>query len=89
MMDHERDEDLHPELREAIARLPRSVEPPEDLWPGIRDQIRAGGLRRGRPAGLVRWMPLALAAVLVLAVAWWLGGGGGAHGTSEIWEVER
>jgi len=88
-MDHERDDEIDPELRDAIGRLPRSVEPPEDLWPGIRDQIRSGGLRRGRPAVRVRWLPLALAAALVLAVGWWLVGGGGPRGTSEIWEVER
>jgi hypothetical protein len=87
MMDHGRDDELEPELRDAIGRLPRSVEPPEDLWPGIRDQIRSGGLRRGRPAVLVRWLPLAVAAVLVIAVAWWLVGG--ERGTSEGWDVAR
>jgi hypothetical protein len=88
-MDHERDPELDPELRDAVEWLPRSVEPPEDLWPGIRDRIRLGGARRsgGRRAVLVRWLPLAAAAVLVAAVAWWLGGG--ARETSAAWEVQR
>jgi hypothetical protein len=33
MKDHERDDELDPELREAVGRLPKSVEPPDDLWP--------------------------------------------------------
>ena len=86
-MDHERDHELDPELREAVGRLPKSIEPPGDLWPGIRDRIRRGGARRGRRAVPVRWLPLAAAAVLVVAVAWWLGGG--ARGTSAAWEVQR
>jgi len=86
-MDHERDHELDPELRDAVERLPRSVEPPQDLWPGIRDRIRSGGARRGRQAVLVRWLPLAAAAVLVVAVAWWLGRG--ARGTPVAWEVQR
>jgi hypothetical protein len=87
MMDHERDHELDPELREAVGRLPKSIEPPDDLWPGIRDRIRWGSARRGRRAVLVRWLPLAAAAVLVVAVAWWLGVG--ARGTSAAWEVQR
>jgi hypothetical protein len=85
MMDHERDHDLDPELRDAIGRLPKSVEPPEDLWPGIRDRIRSQRARRGRRTVVVRWLPLAAAALLVIAVAWWLG----ARGTSGGWEVQR
>ena len=86
-MDHERDHDLDPELHEAVGRLPQSVDPPEDLWPGIRDRIRSGGARRrgGRRAVLVRWLPLAAAAVLVAAVAWWFG----TRETSAAWEVQR
>ena len=30
------------ELRDAVERMPRSIEPPEDLWPGIRERIRRG-----------------------------------------------
>jgi len=85
MMDHERDHELDPELREAVERLPKSVEPPEDLWPGIRDRIQSHGARWGRRTVFVRWLPLAAAAVLVVAVAWWLG----ARGTSAAWEVLR
>jgi hypothetical protein len=87
MMDNERDHELDPELREAVGRLPKTIEPPDDLWPGIRDRIRRGSARRGRRAVLVRWLPLAAAAVLVVAVAWWLGGGAG--GMSAAWEVQR
>jgi hypothetical protein len=89
MKDHERDDELDPELREAVGRLPKSVEPPDDLWPGIRDRIRSGGARRsgGRRATFVRWLPLAAAAAFVVAVAWWLGER--ARGTSAAWEVQR
>lgn len=50
------------ELLEAVGRLPKSIEPPRDLWPGI--EARLG--RRGRRW---YWVPLvaaaALAAVLI------------------------
>lgn len=44
------------ELREAVQRLPRGIEPPRDLWPGIEARIRR------RP--IVRWAWLAAAAAL-------------------------
>lgn len=88
-MDHERDHELDPELRDAVGRLPRTVEPPEDLWPGIRDRIRSAGARRVRRDVFVRWLPLAAAAVLVVAVAWWLGGRGGAREAAAAWDVQR
>jgi FecR protein len=56
------------ELQDAAQRLPRSIEPPVDLWPGIRDRIRRGkagegGGGRGKYRPLV-WVPLALAAAV-------------------------
>jgi hypothetical protein len=56
------------ELREAVERLPRSIEPPHDLWPGIRERIGRGKAGKGG-AGLGRarwlvWIPLAAAAVV-------------------------
>jgi len=66
------------ELLTAAAKLPKSIEPPRDLWPGI--EARIGGNRRR-----VRWLlvPLAAAAVLVLL---------GRRGTVQpegTWEVTR
>ena len=46
------------ELLEAVGRLPKSIEPPRDLWPGI-----AARLRRSR-----RWYWVALAAAAVIAL---------------------
>jgi len=66
MNERERDTELSPELQRAVGELPRSIEPPADLWPGIRDRIRQGKREGGR--GLRWWIPLALAAALVLAV---------------------
>ena len=65
------------ELLEAAGRLPKSIEPPRDLWPGIEAR-----LRRSR-----RWYWVALAAAAVIALvianpksdAWhvtWLAGAG-------------
>jgi hypothetical protein len=31
------------ELQEAVNRLPKSIEPPRDLWPGIEARLGAGG----------------------------------------------
>lgn len=72
MSAREREEnvDLPPELRRAVGDLPRAIEPPEDLWPGIRDRIRQGKGKGGSGTGDIarRWIPLAMAAVLVLVV---------------------
>ena len=56
------------DLRDAVERLPRRIEPPQDLWPGIRERIRRekpgkGGEGRGWGRPLV-WVPLAAAAVV-------------------------
>lgn len=54
------------DLDQAIRQLPRTIDPPEDLFPGIRARVdeRARARRRGTIAGV-----LALAA----AVALWVG----------------
>jgi len=46
------------ELHDAVNRLPKSIEPPRDLWPDIAARL---GKRRRR---LRYWIPLAAAAVL-------------------------
>jgi len=46
------------ELHDAVGRLPKSIEPPRDLWPGIEARIHRAGWRRWY------WVPLAAAAVL-------------------------
>lgn len=85
MSGRERDVDLSPELRRAMSALPRSIEPPDDLWPGIRDRIR-GAKGRGQGSGRFPWwIPLTLAAMLVLAVAIWRA----AHPLQGGWEVRR
>ena len=48
------------ELLRAVGRLPRSIEPPRDLWPGIEPRLR----RRRH----WYWIPLAVAAMLALVV---------------------
>src|SRR2546428_7832871 len=76
----ERDDDREfRDLLAAVERLPKSVEPPRDLWPGIEARIAGqgeGGRGRGRILAFPRrWalLPLAAAAALVLL---WLGRGG-------------
>jgi len=49
------------ELQEAVGRLPKSIEPPRDLWPGIAARIDRRSWRRS-----LYWVPLAAAAALVL-----------------------
>jgi len=49
------------ELQEAVSRLPKSIEPPRDLWPGIEARLARSGAWRRR----WYWVPLAAAAVLV------------------------
>jgi hypothetical protein len=68
---NEREIELSPEQRRAVGDLPRRIEPPADLWPGIRDRIRQGKGEGGRgmgPRPARWWIPAALAAMLVLAV---------------------
>jgi len=49
------------DLNDAVGRLPKSIEPPRDLWPDIEARInRAGGAWQRR----WYWIPLAAAAVL-------------------------
>ncbi len=52
------------ELQDAVNRLPKSIEPPRDLWPEIEARI---GTRGGSRSWQRRWywVPLAAAAVLV------------------------
>lgn len=84
MSERERDIDLSPELRSAVDGLPRSIEPPEDLWPGIRSRIRGKG-KGGTGQRKAWWIPLALAAVLLLAVAYWRA----SHRALGTWEIRR
>ena len=51
------------ELHDAVGRLPKSIEPPRDLWPDIEARIRPGGWRR-------RWYWVPLAAAALLAGVW-------------------
>lgn len=52
------------ELQEAVNKLPKSIEPPRDLWPGIEARIGAGRSRWRT----WYWVPLAAAAALVAVV---------------------
>lgn len=51
------------ELHDAVGRLPKSIEPPRDLWPGIEARLR-------RPVGRRLWYWVPLAAAAVLAGVW-------------------
>ena len=57
------------ELQNAIGSLPRSMQPPRDLWPGINAQLerieREGGTQHKAPF----WRAPALAAAVLLALA--------------------
>src|SRR5262245_25634211 len=85
MSEHERETELSPELRGAVEGLPRRIEPPEDLWPGIKNRIRQGKGEGGRRKGRPYWIPLAVAAVLVIAFALWRS----AQHDGDTWEVRR
>lgn len=52
------------ELRWQLRQLPRELEPPRDLWPGIAARLQAPAPRRRRPWPVL----LAMAACLCLAV---------------------
>lgn len=57
-------------LREALAALPREVEPEHDLWSEIRAQL---DLKRARgiPFRAARWIAAAAALVLITATTTW------------------
>src|SRR5207302_10472732 len=85
------DRDTPPEFRELLeraARLPKSIAPPRDLWPGI--ETRIAGKRPGkgeRERGGLPWVLVRLAAEAILAVVLL-----GRRGTDErrgAWEVTR
>ena len=60
------------ELLDEARKLPRSIEPPRDLWPGIRQRISRGNRETGSGNRWLisrRWVQLAAAAVLLLVVA--------------------
>jgi hypothetical protein len=51
------------ELQDAVNRLPKSIEPPHDLWPGIEARMARGSASWRRRW---YWVPLAAAAVFAL-----------------------
>jgi len=57
----------------AARALPRSIAPDRDLWGGIEARITAGSQERGAGRSVMRWLPLPLAALLVLGLGmiWW------------------
>ena len=85
MNEREHESELTPEQQRAVGALPRSIEPPADLWPGIRDRIRQGNRGVGSGGWSWRfWVPLAIAASLLLAVGVRL-----AWVRTGSWSVER
>ena len=78
------------ELLALVAQLPRTIEPPRDLWPGIEARIAGGGeTRRGKGRVRRAWtwalVPLAAAAALALLLA----RRGGVSRPGAVWEVTR
>jgi hypothetical protein len=63
------------ELQDAVGRLPKSIEPPRDLWPEIEARLARSGSWRRR----WYWVPLAAAAVLVFLLL--------ARGERSAWDV--
>ena len=71
-------------LNEAVKKLPKSIEPPRDLWPDI--QARLGESKGGQLRWRLRyWIPLAAAAALVAVLIVRSGGWGG----PATWDVTR
>src|SRR2546428_389357 len=65
------------ELQDAVNRLPKSIEPPRDLWPDIEARLGAGASGSWRRRWY--WVPLAAAAVLVFLLL--------ARGERSAWDV--
>ena len=71
-MTHEADE----KLQALVERLPRSIEPPHDLWPAVEARLGTRPSQgRGRLVALAAAALIAVAAASSLATAWLLGGG--------------
>ena len=56
------------ELAASVAKLPRNIEPPEDLWPGVQAEMRNAS-PMSRVAAVAWWQqPIALAAAAVTLI---------------------
>src|SRR5207302_9930075 len=89
MTDHDTPPEFR-ELRERAARLPKSIVPGRDLWPGIETRIagtRPGKGEEGRGKRWAPWLLIPLAAAAVLAAL--LLGRRGALERRGAWEVMR
>src|SRR6266516_3009383 len=87
MTEHENPPEFR-ELLDRAAQLPRSIEPPHDLWPAI--EARIAGKRPGTGeggSGWVPWLVIPLAAAAALAVL--LLSRRGPPRPGEAWEVTR
>jgi len=45
------------ELERAVSRLPKTIEPPHDLWPGVEARLRRRQPKTERSSPL-RWPPM-------------------------------
>lgn len=96
--DHEGNDEFR-ELLEAVAELPREIQPGRDLWPGVEARVRAEstGRTEGRPwrgetARSVawwtspRWLAAAAVALMALTAATtlWLAGGLGERNADRV-----
>ena len=61
-------ERLDPRLEAEIAKLPREIEAPPEVWAGIEREIRRESDKKTGLAGVETWRWLAMAAVLLLTV---------------------
>ena len=71
------------ELERAVSGLPKTIEPPRDLWPGIEARLRRQRGGRGGRGGLWYWIPLAIAAVLAIVMI------GRSMETQQAWDVTK
>lgn len=68
MSNNLRDTDEHRPLDDELATLPRSIEPPRDLWPDIAPRLAPRRDRTGRRWGFGPWVWQAAAAVFFTAL---------------------
>ncbi len=68
--------EMNERLEQVLAKLPRDIDPPRDLWPGIEAAIGDAGRASWWPQG---WQGLAAALALVVSsslITLWVSGGG-------------